>query len=326
MYTKKSTIVMKLCFQDIIALSKNVIMLLLNLSQEQSCHHLLVQNNIPQTILPFCFHSNIQIRWECKSFLALLYKLAGPWYYHFLRLYANEISLLRLCFLSAATSPDHYVLLKLDSSTIRYSAFELALGIVSLTNHKSNATAFADPEIITAAYNLCLTGSIEEKRVSIGLISNLVNDPAMCSVVLENHPDMLEALQSLVENDEVGEEAAKLLQLLLDRVSGVIDEGEQEPIAAGDEALQRKRELERLLAWAARDMKNSKVLHNAADYEGTSMSMIYLISHLCEISYYRESCLSMHITLQSCPEFLSVLQDYIQRHFISKFIDNTYNS
>ena len=247
----------------------------------------------------------------------------------------NEVKLLRLCFQNSATSDDHNVILKLGESMVRYSASELALGISGLSRHKANRTAFADPDIIAATFNLLVTGSKEEKIISIQLMLKLVDEPKMCSIILSNHPDMLEALQSLGEHDEVGDilkqDASMLLKKLLDRISGITSTLQEDTqvlksstVTSDNPVLQRKKELKRLLTWATREMNKSKVLHNAADNDTTEVmiSMIYFISHLCEMLNFKESHLSMKCALQDCPQFLSILQDYMERHFFSMLITN----
>ena len=243
----------------------------------------------------------------------------------------DEIKLLRLCFQNAAASDDHNVILKLGKSLIRYSASELALGITGLTHHGTNRTAFADPEILSAAFNLLLIGSIEEKIICIQLMSTLVNEPEICSIVLTNHPDILEVLQSLGEDDQtqqsLRQDASMLLRTLLDRVSGVVQEDVLElksfMIKSENLIFQRKKELERLLSWATKEMNKSKVLRNAPDNHTTEVnvvvSMIYLISHLREMLHFEESRLSIKSALQDHPGFLSILQDYTERHFFSTF-------
>lgn len=317
------------CLQSYVTLSKSVLSILWNIAQEEKCHRALIQNSIPEVVTPFCFSSSIQIRWESKSFLAVLYHLTGPWSYPLLRLSGNEIKLLRLCFQNAAASNDHNVILQLGKSLIRYSASELALGITCLTHHSTNRTAFADPEILSATYNLLLTGSIEEKIISIQLMSKLVDEPEICSVVLANHPDILEVLQSLGEDNQAQEslrqDASLLLRTLLDRISGVLQETSLEfksfTVTSETLIVQRKEELKRLLFWTTREMNRSKVLHNAADKDTTEvvMSMIYLISHLYEMLHFEDSRLSIKSTLKECSGFLSVLQDYTEKHFFSMF-------
>ena len=316
--------------QSHIALSKSVLSILWNIAQEEKCHKALIQNRIPEVITPLCFNSSIQIRWESKSFLAVLYHLTGPWSYPLLKLSVNEIKLLRLCFQNAAVSDDHNVILQLGKSLIRYSASELALGITSLTHHSTNRIIFADPKILSATFNLLLTGSIEEKIISIQLMSKLVDEPETCSIILANHPDILEVLQSLGEDDEaqqsLRQDASMLLRTLLNRISGVIQDSSLELksfiVASEDPIVQRKEELKRLLFWATREMNRSKVLHNAADNDTTEvvMSMIYLISHLCEMLRFEESRFSIKSALQECSGFLSVLQDYTEKHFLSMFL------
>lgn len=318
--------------QSLVGHSKSVLSILWNLAQEEKCHESLISNNIPEVVTPFCFNSSIQIRWESKSFLAILYQLTGPWYYPFLRLSGGEVKLLRLCFQKAAVSDDHNVILELGNSMVRYSAFELALGITGLIHHKTNRAAFNDPEILAATFNLLVTGSMEEKVISIRLMSKLVDEPEVCSVLLGNHPDVLEVLQSLGETDEVGDsmkqDASKLLKKVLDRVSGITStlQGDAQELKSfrvtlDDLVLRSKKELERLLTWVTREMNKSKVLHNAADNDSIEvvMSMIFLVSHLCEMSHFKGSCLSIQTVLQDCPGFLSVLQDYTWRHFFSTF-------
>jgi hypothetical protein len=317
--------------QSHVTLSKSVLSILWNIAQEEKCHKALIQNNIPEVVTPFCFNSSIQIRWESKSFLAVLHHLSGPLYYPFLRLSEDEIKLLRLCFQNAAASDDHNVVLKLGKSLVRYSASELALGITGLSHHETNRAAFGDFEIVSATFNLLMTGSIEEKIVSIRLMSKLVDEPEICSIVLGNHPDILEFLQSLGGDDEVGDplkqDASMLLEKLLAGVSGIISTSQEDiqafsTVASENRILQQKKELERLLSWATREMNKSRVLHNAADSDTMEMvmAMIYLVSHLCEILHFKESHLSIKSALQVCPGFLSVLQDYTERHFFSMYI------
>lgn len=310
--------------QSHVSLSKSVLSILWNIAQEEKCHKALIQNGIPEVVTHLCFDSSIQIRWESKSFLAVLHRLTGPWSYPLLKLSVDEIKLLHLCFQNAAASDDHTVILKLGNSLIRYSASELALGITALAHHSTNRIALADPEILSATYNLLLNGSIEEKIISIRLISMLVDEPEICSVILANHPDILEVLQSLSEDNQIQQslrqDASRLLRTILDRVSGVVQEELLElksfMIKSENLILQRKKELERLLSWATKEMNMSKVLRNAADNHTTEvnvvMSMIYLISHLCEMLPFEESCLSIKSALQDHPGFLLVLQDYIE--------------
>lgn len=293
---------------------------------------MLIQCNIPDVVAPFCFNTSTQIRWESKSFLALLYQLIDPSHYSFLRLSPEEINLTRLCFLNAATSNDHNVILNLGNSKIMYSALELAIGIAGLTHHhKANRAAFDDPDIFAATYNLLATGSMEEKLTSIKLMSNLVHKPRICSIILENHPDVLEVLQSLSESNEVGDslkqDSSKLLKMLLDGVSGIISTLELEqdtqglkPTTVADAVMEeRKMELNRLLIWATKEMSKSRVLHNAADDDHAEavLSMIFLTSYLREMSHFEDSHFSVGVALKNNQEFLSVLQHYTQRHFIS---------
>lgn len=245
------------------------------------------------------------------------------------------MKLLKVCFQKAATSNDGSVILKFGSSLIKYSAFELGLGVAGLTRHVVNRASFADPDTFAATCNLLATGSPDEKIVSVQLISNLVKDePEMCSFILGNHPDLLEVLQSLSESYEVGDtlkqEASELLKILLDGVSGISstpkgDTKDLKSTSVKAALLQRKNELDRLLAWATEALNNSKVLHNAADTEqsvGVVLSMVHLVSHLCEMLHFEDGYLSVHTALQGCPGFLSVLQDYTQRYFFSKYVDS----
>ena len=316
--------------QSFVALSKAILSIVSNLAQEEKCHTALVQNNIPEAVFPFCFNSSIQVRWESKCFLAILHKLTGSWYYSFLRLSADEIRLVQLCFQNAAISDDHHVILKLGESSVRYSAFELALGITGLSHHHLNRAAFADPKILAATFNLLVTGSLEEKVVSIQLMTKLVDDPELCSVVLKEHPDMPQYLLSLSKDDKVGnslqQDASKLLKTLVD----VKFQGSRElnsfATTVDAQVLQWKIELDRLLTWAIKEMNKSKVLHNAANNDTVEgvMSVVFVISHLCLMLHFKESHLAVQSALQDHPGFLLVLQDYIQRHFLSKF--NQFNT
>ena len=321
--------------QSLVTLSKSILSILWNIAQEEKCHEALIQNNIPEVVTPFCFSYSIQVRWESKSFLAILHQFTGPLYYPFLRLSDEEIRLLRLCFRNAAVSDDHNVILKLGNSVVKYSALELAVGITGLTHHKVNRAAFADSEILAATFNLLATGLTEEKVVSIQLMSKLVDEPEVCSVILSNHPNVLEILQFLCDDDETGDslkqDASKLLKNLLERVSGIastLQGGIQElnscTVKVGDTVLRNKKELERLLTCVTMEMNKSKVLHNAADKDSVEivMPMIFLISHLREILYHEESGFRLLVqsALQDCPGFLSVLQHYMERHFISMLL------
>ena len=309
--------------QNFVTLSKSVLSILWNMAQEEKCHKALVQNKIPEVVFPFCFNFSIQVRWESKSLLAALHHLSGSWYHPFLKLSVDEINLLHLCFKNAAISDDRHVVLKLGESYVRYSAFELALGISGLCNHELNRAAFADPEILAAGFNMLAAGSLREKVISIRLISKLVDEPNVRSVVL-NHPDMLQVLLSFTEDDKFGDslkqEASRLVEMLLDvklqnsqelkSIVGTVDS----PILN-----EWKEELDRLLAWATTEMNKSKVLHNAANSDTVEviMSMMFLISHLYVMLHFREGCFDVRSCLQKCPGFLSVLQDYEQRHFSS---------
>lgn len=316
--------------QSLVLLSKSVLSILWNIALEEKCHNTLIENNIPELIVPFCFNSSIQIRFETKSFLGLLHQLTGPLYYPFLELSLEEKKIARVCFLNAAVSDDHNVILKLGNSSVRYSAFELAVAIAGLIQHKANLVAFTDIEILAASFKLLVTGSQEEKVVSIRLISKLVNEPNISFVVLEHHPDILEVLQVLSESDEIKEclklDASMLLKNLLDRVSGIsedVQERKSYTMKEHDLGLERKKELERLLTWATKEMNNSKVLHNAADNDTVEavMSMMFLTSHVCVNLHHEESRLFIDSALRGCPGFLSILQDYIQRHFLSMYFD-----
>ena len=306
-------------------------MILGNLALEEKCHETLIQRNVPQLIIPLCFSSEIRIRWESKSFLALLESLAGPWYHSFLRLSLKEINLLRFCFETASQSNDHHVRVQIGAakSFIRYSAFELAQAIAYLVNHKMNRAAIADPETMAASYNLLETGSSEEKSISIQLISKLIEEPEMHLVFLDNHPDVLEFLQSLSESNEAGTSlnlsASMLLKKLLDKVSDVISEDVQELetfAVKADQMLWMKKELERLLVCATQEMSKSKVLLLSASDDTVEVSLvkclIFITSHLCIFSQFKEHHLFIQFAVQGCPQFLSVLQDYTQRHFSSK--------
>lgn len=311
-----------ICVQDFVLLSKNVLTILCNMALEQSCRQALIRNSIPDVVVPFCFHSNNRIRWETKSFLALLHQLC---YYPFLRLSPDEVELLRLCFESAANSDDHNVILKMKDSTVGYSALELAVGMNGLAEHEANRTVFADSKMFAAIFNLLVTGSMEEKLVSIQLMSKLMEAPETGSVVLRNHPALIEILLSLAENDEVDSFKQDVSMLLQKLSSGNVVSIEEEDAlgisstVADDAALQRKRELNRLLAWATREISKSKVLHNAADVDSTEvvLAFVFLISHLRVMSHFEGSGLSVRAALRDCPDFLSVLQDYTQRHFFS---------
>ena len=84
-----------------------------------------------------------------------------------------------------------------DGSVVKYSAFELALGIAALTHHEANRTAFAHPDIFSAVFELLkFGGSVEdklipEKLISIQLMSNLVGATDVCFTILANHPEIL---------------------------------------------------------------------------------------------------------------------------------------
>ena len=318
--------------QSLVSLSKSVMSILWNIAQEEKCHKALVQNHIPEVVTPFCYDCSIQVRWESKSFLAVLHPSTGPSYYPFLRLSVEEINLLRLCFQNAAVSDDHTVILKLGNSMVRYSARELAIGIAGLTHHKTNRAAFADPKILASTFNLLISGSVEEKMISIVLMSKLVDEPGICSVLLSNHPDVLEVLQALSEDEETGEPLKQnslwLLTSLLDRISGVVStlqgNAQLKPstVVADDPVFQNEKELKRLLTWATTEMKKSKVLCDASQNDTLEMvmSMIFLISHIREMLHFNESRLSVQSALQDCPGLLSALQDYTEKHFFSKFI------
>lgn len=311
--------------QGFVALSKSVLSILWNMAQEEKCHKALLQNKIPEVIFPFCFNFNIQARWESKSLLAVLYPLTGSWYHPFLKLSVDEINLLRLCFKNAAISDDCHVIVKLGESYVRYSAFELALGITGLCHHKLNKAAFADPEILAASFNMLVAGSQQEKLVSIRLISKLVDEPNVGSVVLNNHPDMLQVLLSLTEDDRTADslkqEASKLLQMIVNVNLQDSQELKTFVVTVDSQILQWKIELDRLLAWATMEMNKSKVLHNAANSDSVEVivSMIFLVSQLRVMLSVGEGCFAIKSALKDCPGFLSILQDYVQRHFSSKF-------
>ena len=296
------------------------------MAQEPSCHEALIQNCIPQVVVPFCCDSNVQVRWDTKCFLALLYQLIGPCYYPFLKLSLEEVRLLRLCFETAATSDDHNVILKLGNSVVKYSALELSLGMAGLTQHEANAAALADPDMFAATFKFLGTGSVEEKFVSIQLMSKLVNEPEACAVILGNHPALLEILQSLAENDEttasLKKNASDLLQKLLDGISSIASTRvyrDTPELQTDHSVLEREGELKRVLAWATKEISMSKVLHDTADEESNVvvLSMIFLISQLQEMSHFTGSDLSVKIAMQDSPGFLSILQDYTQRLFYS---------
>ena len=228
-----------------------------------------------------------------------------------------------LCFKSAAVSDDHTVLFKLNDSVVKYSAFELALGIAALTHHEANRTAFAHPDIFSAVFELLkFNGSIEEnliseKLISIQLLSKLVCEPDVCFTVLANHPEILEVLQSY-SDDTLCQEATKLLTMLLNGVSGIAIAGFKEispAVDINDAVVQRKTELKQLLSWATLQLNSIKTLNS--DYSTEfGLSMIFLISHIQEMQHFESDHLSLHSVLLDCPEFLTVLQDY---NFISMY-------
>ena len=278
-------------------------------------------------VTPFCFDSNVQIRRESKAFLALLCQLTGPCYHPFLKLSPEEVKILRLCFENAATSDDHNVILKLESSTVRYSAFELAVEMSGLAEHRANRIAFADSKMFAAIFKMLVTGSTEEKVVSIQLMTKLVDVSETCSVLLDDQPALVEILQSLAENnDTLKHDVSKLIQ----KLNGIVSTNEVVPelnsAATGeDPALQREGELKHLLTWATREMSKSKVLHHAADEDSSEvvMALVFLISHLREMSCFRGSGSSVSIALRDCSKFLSILQDYTQRHFFSMLLSSS---
>lgn len=294
-----------------------------------------MQNNIPQVVVPFCFNSSIQVRWESKSLLAVLYQLVGPSYYQFIKLSPEEIDHIKHCFQRAAVSEDHSVIYKVgEAAAVAYSAVELATAITSLSHHKTNRAAFANHEILAVTFNLLVTGSMDEKLASTQLMSKLADEPGICAVILENHPEILEILSSLSEDDEVADTfkkyASSLLKALLDGVSGIlstheVDGPEFESTTIEANATLQLKELKRLLVWTSTEMGKSKVLHDAADQDQTEivLSMIFLASHLREMLHFEGSPFSMHTALQDCPEFLSLLPAFMQRHFISTYVGFT---
>ena len=259
----------------------------------------------------------------------LLPKINASLYHSFIRLSADEMKLLRLCFQNAAISDDHKVMLKLGESVVTYSAFELALGLVGLLNHQGNRNALADDQTFAAVYNMIVTGSMELKDVSVQLMNKLVVGKAdSCSLVLENHPNILEVLPSLCENDAAADSlkqhASHLLEVLLGGVSGVAykEEVKRKVFSNGTASLLNLRaNLNRLLTWATSEMTESKVLHNSADEERpvVVVSLMILTSCICEMQHFEGSDILINATLQNYPEFLLVLKDFMQRHFVSKF-------